>query len=384
MANISGKYAIVAIGETAVGKRPEASTNSLHIEAIKACLQEAGIGPTEVDGLVTNQPLNDAHRSYAVKIAHMAGITPQFAIDIALGGATPCAMAQTAVMAIETGMANTVVCVHARKRSTPDPTLGYPIRGGSEQWEQPWGHFSPVATHAFAAQRHMHDYGTRSEDLAHFAVAFRKHASLNGNATMKKPITVEDHQQSRMVVAPLHLLDCSLESDGGGAYLVTRAERARNFPKRPVLILGMGQHHPHQSLMDASSLTTLGGKRSSEMAYQMAGLGPKDMDFAEFYDCFTITALITLEDYGFCKKGEGKDFVKNGTIEIGGKLPMNTHGGLLSQAHIEGMFHITEAVKQLRGNDVEGERQVEDARLGIISGHGGNLCNHSSLILGRA
>jgi len=186
------------------------------------------------------KPLNDAHHSYAVKIAHMAGITPRFATDIALGGATPCGMVQTAVMAIESGMASTVVCVHSRKRATPDPTPGNPIRSGDEHWEQPWCHFSAVANHAFAAQRHMYEYGTRSEDLAHVAVACWKHACLNKNAWMRKPLTIEEHQQSRMIVDPLHLLDCCLESDGGGAILVTSKERARDFPKPPVAILGMG------------------------------------------------------------------------------------------------------------------------------------------------
>ena len=384
MANLNGKYAIVGVGETAVGKRPDASTHSLHLEAIKVCLQDAGVSAVQVDGLLTNQPLNDAHRSYAVRLAHMAGIDPRYATDLALGGATPIAMVQHAVMAIEAGMADTVVCVHARKRATPDPTPGHPIRSGDEHWEQPWGHFSAVANHAFAAQRHMYEYGTRSEDLAQIAVSTRKHACMNNNATMRKPLTVADHQQSRMIVDPLHLLDCSLESDGGGAVLVTSAERARDFPKSPVFILGMGQHHPHFSLMDAPSLTTLGGKRSSEMAYQMAGLSPKEMDFAEIYDCFTITTLITLEDYGFCAKGEGKDFVKNGRIEVGGELPVNTHGGLLSQAHLEGMLHVTEGAKQLRGNEVETERQVKDARVGIVSGHGGSLCMHATLILGAS
>ncbi len=384
MANPSGKCAVVGVGETAVGKRPEASTHSLHLEAIKACLDDAGFTAGQVDGFITNQPLNDGHRSYAVRLAHMAGIDPRYATDLALGGATPIAMVQHAVMAIEAGMATNVLCVHARKRATPDPTPGHPIRSGDEHWEQPWGHFAAVANHAFAAQRHMHDYGTRSEDMAEVAIATRKHACMNRNATMRKPITLVDHQQSRMIVAPLHLLDCSLESDGGGALLVTSAERARDFPKPPVPILGMGQHHPHSTLMDAPSLTTLGGKVSSELAYKMAGLAPKDMDFAEIYDCFTITTMITLEDYGFCAKGEGKDFVKNGRISVGGDLPVNTHGGLLSQAHLEGMLHVTEAVQQLRGGEVEAERQVQGAHAGIVSGHGGSLCMHSTLILGGA
>jgi acetyl-CoA acetyltransferase len=382
MSNLSGKYAIVGVGETEVGKRPDATTHSLHLEAIRGCLADAGVKTSQVDGLLTNQPLTDAHRSYAVRLAHMAGIDPNFATDLALGGATPVAMIQNAALAIEAGMANYVVCVHARKRSTPDPTPGFPIRSGDEHWEQPWGHFSAVAGHAFAATRHMHEFGTSSEDLAQIAISTRKHACMNKNATMQKPMTLEDHQASRMVVAPLHLFDCSLESDGGAALLVTSVERARDLPKKPVLVLGMGQHHPHSSLMDAPTLTTLGGKRSSELAYAMAGLGPKDMDFAQIYDCFTITTLITIEDYGFCSKGEGKDFIKDGRIEVGGEIPVNTHGGLLSQAHLEGVTHVTEGVKQLRGNEVEPERQVKGAHSGIISGHGGSLAMHASLILG--
>lgn len=230
MSNISGRYAIVGVAETKVGKRPDASTHSLHLECIKACLDDAGIKASDVDGFITNQPLNDAHRSYAVRMANMARMSPTYATDLALGGATPIAMVQNAVMAIEAGMANTVLCVHARKRSTPDPTPGSPIRHGDEHWEEPWGHFSAVANHAFAAQRHMYEFGTTSEDLAHVAVATRKHACLNQNATMRKPMTIADHQASRFICEPLRLFDCALESDGGGAVIVTSAERARDFP----------------------------------------------------------------------------------------------------------------------------------------------------------
>jgi acetyl-CoA acetyltransferase len=204
--NISGKYAIVGVAETKVGKRPEASTHSLHLECIKACLDDAGIKAADVDGFLTNQPLNDSHRSYAVRMANMARMHPNYATDLALGGATPIAMVQNAVMAIEAGMANTVMCVHARKSGTPDPSPGHPIRHGDEHWEEPWGHFSAVANHAFAAQRHMHDFGTTSEDLAHVAVSTRKHACLNNNATMRKPMTIADHQASRYIVDPLDCL----------------------------------------------------------------------------------------------------------------------------------------------------------------------------------
>ena len=200
------------------------------------------------------------------------------------------------------------------RHSQPSP--GNPIRHGDEHWD----HFSAVANHAFAAQRHPHEFGTTSEDLAHVAVATRKHACLNRNEIMRKAMTVADHQASRYIVDPLRLFDCALESDGGGAVLVTSAERARDFSAAAGGDSGRGQHHPHFSLMDAPSLTTLGGKKFSELAHKMVGV-TREMDFAEIYDCFTITTMTTLEDYGFCKKGEGKDFVKNGRIEVGGELP---------------------------------------------------------------
>lgn len=385
MASIRGRCAIVGIGETETGKRPGVSTLSLHLEAIKLALEDAGLRNTDVDGLLTNQPMHDPMRCYGVVVACAAGITPTYTTDLALGGATPVAMAEHAVMAIEAGLCHTVVCVHARNQATRHtlPRRGE-IRDGWEDFEEPYGHLSAVANHAFAASRHMHEYGTTSEQLGAIAVAARKHANLNPRATMYgRPMSLEDHQNSRWVVRPLRLLDCCLNSDGGGAFIVTSAERARALKKPPVYILGMGTHNPHSNLLEAPTLTTLGGQISSQKAYRMAGLGPKDMDFAELYDCFTITTLITLEDYGFCPKGEGGRWVQGGRIELGGELPVNTHGGLLSQAHIEGMLHITEAVKQLRGGEVEPERQVKDARVGIVSGHGGNLATHATLILGN-
>lgn len=378
-----GKYAIVGIGETETGKLPGVSTLALHLEAIRRALADAGLKNTDVDGLLTNQPMHDPMRSYGVIVAHAAGITPAYTTDLALGGATPVSMAQHAAMAIEAGLAHTVICVHARNQATRKllPRRGA-IRDGWEDFERPYGLNSAIANHAFAASRHMHEYGTTSEQLGALAVAARKHANLNKKAAMHgRPMRIEDHQSSRYTVAPLRLLDCCLNSDGGGAFVVTSAERARDLPRKPVYILGMGTNNPHSNVAEAPTLTTLGGKKASESAYRMAGVGPEDMDFAEIYDCFTITTLITLEDYGFCPKGEGGRWVEGGRTEIGGELPVNTHGGLLSQAHIEGMLHVTEAVKQLRGDEVEPERQVPDARVGIVSGHGGSLSTHATLIL---
>ncbi|MDY6862788.1 MAG: thiolase family protein, partial [Thermodesulfobacteriota bacterium] len=213
--------------------------------------------------------------------------------------------------------------------------------------------------------------------------ACRKHACLNSNAQMKKPVTIEDHQNSPMVIDPFHLLDICLVSDGGAAVLVTSAETAGSLKSKPVFISGVGEGHNAYHLDNAVSLTEFEGtKNSAKNALKMAGLELGDIDLAEIYDCFTYTMLVQLEDYGFCRKGEGGAFVENGRIELGGDLPVNTHGGLLSQAHLDGMAHITEAVKQLRG--VCGDRQVKDAEVALVTGNGGHFfTSHSTLLLRR-
>jgi acetyl-CoA acetyltransferase len=383
-AGLSGKYAIVGIGETETGKLPGTTVLTLHLEAIRRALADSGLEKGAIDGLITNQPINDPFRSYANYLAASGGLDVTFATDLGLGGATPVAMAQMAVMAINAGLCSTVVCVHGRNRATAStqPYRGE-IRDGNEDYEEPFGLLGAPAAHAAVAQRHMFEYGTTSEQLGAVAVAMRRHAAMNAAATMREPITIADHQASRWIVKPLHILDCCLVSDGGGAFIVTSAPRARDLPKPPTYILGMGQHHPQNNLMEAKTITTGGGQVSAAMAYGMAGLRPENMDFAQIYDCFTITVLVTLEDYGFCPKGEGGRWVEGGRIEVGGELPVNTHGGLLSGAHVEGMLHVTEAVKQLRGGSVEPERQVEGAKLGIVSGHGGIFATHSTLILGN-
>jgi acetyl-CoA acetyltransferase len=337
--------------------------------------------PSDVNGVLCDQPNNSPQRSYALTVAHAAGIPVTYATDLAMGGATPVASVAHAIMAIEAGLCDTVVCVHAQKQATGrlEPRRG-DLRNGKEDYEEPFGLLGAPAQHASAAARHMHEYGTTGEQLAAVAVAFRKHASMNAAAQMRTPISVDDVMNSRWIVKPFHLLDCCVVSDGAGAVVVTSAERARDLPKRPAYVWGFGTGHLPDTL-ESPTLTTLGGAQSSKVAYRMAGVGPKDMDFAEVYDCFTAIAMITLEDYGFCQKGEGGAFVENGRIEIGGELPVNTHGGLLSQGHVEGMLHITEAVKQLRGGEVEPERQVKNARVGIVSGHGATLSCHATMIV---
>ncbi|NIO09390.1 MAG: thiolase family protein, partial [Deltaproteobacteria bacterium] len=253
------------------------------------------------------------------------------------------------------------------------------LASGWEDFLFPFGAVGAPIDYALGARRHMHEYGTTSRQFAAIAVACRKHACLNPNAQMREPITIEDHQSSRMIADPFRLLDCSLVSVGAGAVVVMGADRAKDSPQPAAYVLGMGYSCRFGTIAYADNLTTVAGKESSSQAFRMAGLTPKDVDVVELYDCFTYTVLVTLEDYGFCKKGEGGGFVENGRIELGGKLPVNTHGGLLSQAHVGGILHVTEAVTQLR--HAAGARQVQNVEVVAVSGQCGQLGIHNTLLL---
>jgi len=252
---------------------------------------------------------------------------------------------------------------------------------GHPYFEQPYGASIP-GFYAMIAQRHMHVYGTTREQLASVAVNTRAHALLHPNAQMKTPLTMEQVLAAKPIADPLGMLDCCLISDAGGAFIVTSAERARDLKAKPVYLQGIGEFHTHEHLMCAPSLTEFGAIESGKAAYKMAGLGPQDMDFAELYDCFTIVPIIELEEMGFVRPGEGGAFFAEGHARIGGKLPVNTHGGMLSHAHAGaagGLFGIVEAVRQLRGG--LGPRQVEGAEVALVHNEGGILSSHCTLIL---
>lgn len=380
--SLTDKYLIVGIGESEVGKLPHMTSLGCSLEACKRAIEDAGLGKNDIDGIISQQPYTDPVFMYTFLISESLGIYPKFCTDLNRGGATPISMIQHAIMALETGDCNYVLCVYGENQRSGfrSKTHGQ-IRWGIEDFEYPYGIFMPAPLYALGARRHMHEYGTKSEQFGAIAVACRKHASLNPKAQVRQPITIEDHQNSPMFCDPFHTLDICLLSDGGGAVIVTSAERAKDLKQRPIYISGIGQGTTTFHINVTPSLTTFEGtKVSSERAFTMAGMDLKDIDFAEIYDCFTYTVLVTLEDYGFCKKGEGGAFVEGGRIELGGELPINTHGGLLAHAHIDGINHIIEAVEQLRGGC--GDRQVKDAQIGLVTGHGGHFFNsHSTLIL---
>ncbi|HWZ17688.1 MAG TPA: thiolase, partial [Ktedonobacteraceae bacterium] len=249
-------------------------------------------------------------------------------------------------------------------------------------YESPYG-YTLVGAYAMAARRHMHQYGTTSEQLAEIAVVTRKHASLNPLAMYRDAITVQDVLNSRMIADPLHLLDCCVVSDGGGAVLVTTEERARELKQPPIFILGSSESHTHAQISQMPDLTVTAAAITGPRAFSEAGITPGEIDMAMIYDSFTITVLLLLEDLGFCKKGEGGAFVQEDRIALGSQLPVNTDGGGLSSNHpgMRGIFLIIEATRQLRGQS--GQRQVENAKLAVAHGSGGLLSSQATTILGK-
>jgi acetyl-CoA acetyltransferase len=251
-----------------------------------------------------------------------------------------------------------------------------------QAFEHPYKPFNPPTSYALAAARHMHQYGTKREQLAQIAVAARKWAQLNPEAFTREPLTVEDVLKSRMISDPLTVRDCCLVTDGGGAYVLTRADRAKDLRKAPSYLLGVGAAHWHRQISSMPDLTVTAASESGQRACEMAGLGPQDVDVVELYDAFTINTLLFLEDLGFCGKGEGGDFVAGGRIAPGGELPVNTNGGGLSCVHpgMYGIFLLIEAVRQLRGEG--GDRQVKGVEVALAHGNGGVLSSQITALLG--
>jgi acetyl-CoA acetyltransferase len=384
--SVKGKCAIVGLGVTPMGKIYGRSATSFAAEAIKLALDDAGLQKEEVDGLLINANL-------ASEMNPMAQMALGFQ-DLALlnvmnaYGSTAGTMIQYASMAIQEGLANVVVLVYADAPLAPARGSGASYGGaglretGMASLRAAYGYYGANPGYALAARRHMHLFGTTSEQLGAIAVSQRKWAMKNPWAQMHKPLTLEEHQNSRFIVEPLHLFDCCLVSNGGVAVVITSSERAKSLKQPPVYVLGMGQSAPgdNQSTEREPGVYT-GAKQSGEHALTMAGITLKDIDICEIYDCYTYTVLVTLEDYGFCKKGEGGAFVSDGKLDPGGLLPTNTGGGQLSAYYMWGFTPLSEAVVQARGQG--GERQVQKNDLILVSGNGGILNYHSTTILSK-
>jgi len=384
--SLKGRYAIVGLGLTEMGRVYD-SAMGFAVEAVRRALDDAGLARQNVDGLCLNPGLawgEAAMGSFALQQA--LGLRDLgYSTTMNIGGATAAAMVQHAVMAIEAGLATTVACVFSdAPLKPPKPAADGKQKQGSAAaygfargLNAAYGQFGVNALYALVARRHMHRYGTTNDHLGAVAVAERAWANRNPAAQFHDAaLTLADYHRSRWIVEPFHLLDCCLVSNGGAAVIVTSAERAESLRQPPVYIWGFGQGHPGGDPVDT---LTSGAPWARQNAFRMAGIDTSDVDVAELYDCYTFTVLVTLEDYGFCPKGESGRFVADGTIAPGGRLPVNTGGGQLSSFYMWGMTPLSEGVIQARGQG--GARQVDDHDVVLVSGNGGILSTHSTLVL---
>jgi acetyl-CoA acetyltransferase len=384
---MSTGVAIVGVGESdEVGVVPHKSALDLHAEAASTALRHAGLELRDVDALFTC----GVDFTPSLLVADYLGIMPRYSSSDSIGGSSFVAHVHEAIVAIQASLCEVALITHGetrrsnRKRGvSPRPAHDDPWLP-DWQWERIYGVASPPAAYALAATRHMHDYGTTSEQLAEIAVATRKWAALNPRALHRDPLSVDDVLASPWVVYPFHLLDCCLVTDAGGAVVVTSLERARRLDAPAIEVLGSGTAISHFAISQMPDLTESPARVSGEAAFAQAGVRPADVDVAELYDSFTYTVLLELEDLGFCAKGEGGDFVSGQRTAPGGDFPMNTSGGGLSYTHpgMFGIFLLIEAVRQLRGEC--GERQVADAELAVVSGMGNYLSSAATAVLARA
>ena len=373
------KAAIVGVGYTAQqGTVPDRTAMSLALEASKNAIEDAGLRAQDIDGLLL-QPVMGAAHSYTVA-AHL-GINLGFTANEDVMGASANCIAHHAAMAVASGMANYVLCLYATTSQSGSPQMGRMRPAGSDS---AYGLFGAAMQYALAARRGMHEFGTGPETWKHIAVNTRKWANLNPRATFyDRPMTFDDYFAEPWVAEPFRRADCCLVSDGARAFIVTAAERARALKQPPVYISGMGQHHHTADIVQSRFATgPTGAQHSGEAALKMAGIALSDIDACEIYDCFTYTVELTMQSYGFFKRGEGKDFFKDGRTAPGGEFPVNTSGGLLSEVYYMGFTPLTEAVMQLRGQC--GPRQLKDPHYILTSGNGGILQTHSTTILRRS
>lgn len=387
--SISDKTCIIGAGETEYVRGTDASLAKLCIQASLAACEDAGIHPSEIDGVISPWKYNVRHEEFV----HGLGIRElKFSGRLEMGGASAIAAIQTAALAVASGVAEYIL-VATGQRGYSGPRLGagdpsildlnnefMPNAEYRDNLEYPYGLMVPMQYFSLHANRWFHEYNPDPDGMKIVAMTCRKHAHLNSKAYMNgRAMTGDDYDKSPMLVTPFRLLDCSLEVDGAGAVIVTSSKNQHRF-KNPIYISGIAEGHPTypDDMATRPDILDMGITHAAPRAFKMAGVTHDEIDFAEIYDCFTFIVLRQLEEMGFCARGEASEFVKGGRISLGGELPVNTHGGLLSQAHIVGINHVIEAVYQLRGT--AGKAQVENAKTGLVTGYG-DLSDGSIAIL---
>jgi len=384
---MSREPVIVGIGLSDYPKAPELSSLQHHAQAMQRALADCGVPKSDIDGYATvgtSPGIDDA-----VQMAEILGIDHRWIDSTMTGGSSFEFHVQHAAAAIREGLCDTVLVTYGsdylsrrgRTLGTGGLARSHRVRG-PQMFEAPHG-LTLVGAYAMIAQRHMHEFGTKPEQLAEIAVGVREFAGLNPKAMYQDPITVDDVLSSRMVADPLHKLECCVVSDGGGAIVLTTEERARDLRQPPAYVLGAAGGQTHWNISQMPDFTVSAGARCGPEAFGHAGVRPEDIDVIQIYDSFTITVLMLLEDLGFCPKGEGGPFVAEGHLKRDGKLPLNTDGGGLSSCHsgMRGIFLLVEAVRQLRGQ--AGEAQVPNCELAVAAGSGGWLSEIAVVVLGK-
>ncbi|MGC2486057.1 MAG: thiolase family protein [Acidimicrobiales bacterium] len=372
------KYVIAGIGHTKYGDLGGRSTLSMNVEACRGALVDANVEKYAVDALFVKYPTSNFQSMYGQKVAERLGLHPRVGGVWDQAGASPSSMIAFAAMAIDAGQCEVALVTFAdNPRSVSRHAYAHALGPYG-----PYGWFGVVAGYAMIARAHMEQFGTTGEHLGAVAVACREHGSRNPNAQLQRSISLEDHEESPWVVEPLRRSDCCLISDGGAAVVVMSAARADELGvSDAVPILGFGQGQTSWEVAQRPSLVATEARRSAETAFAMAGITPAQIDAAQLYDCFTIAVLMTIEAYGFCAPGQAGPFVSEpGALQVGGSLPLNTSGGLLSETGMPGLQLILEGVRQIRGTSTS---QVPAAKTCVVSNQGGIMQTHSTLILGR-
>lgn len=378
MIDFRDKAAIVGIGETEYVRGATKPSAEQILEATRIAISDAGLTPRDIDGMVLSPVLITAE-----EIAANLGIEDiRYSVTVNMGGASPITALQSAAMAIAAGVAKNVVVTvgwngYSAMRPKHDAAVVEPLSLAAMErtlsnYYLPYGCASPVQMYAWMAMRHKTLFGIDDEATGAVAIACRKHAQFNDKAIHQgRPIDMDAYLQSRMISTPFRLHDCCLETDGAATVVLTSAEHAEDLPHKPVYLMAAAEGHPYPAddIANRPDMFHIGLNNSAPKAFAMAGLKPTDMDFLQVYDCFTYVVLLQLEALGLCEQGASGEFVKNGNIEIGGRYPINTHGGLLAQAHVWGLNHAVEATRQLRG-DAPPEVQVPNAEIGLVTGWG--------------
>ncbi len=380
-----GKTAIAGVGMAGLGQADGYTELEILTEAAMQAIADAGLTLQDIDGITTCSSLSSM---WVLPVIEYLGIRPTFIDSTMLGGSSYVAHLLPAIHALESGQCNAVLVCYGSTQRTAQFNRAELTKVRKvldpQPYEMPYDPPLPVAAYALAAGRHMHQYGTTREQLAEVAVAARKWAQLNPEAVMRGDLSAEDVINARPVCDPLTVRDCCMVSDGAGAFVLVRADRARDLKRKPVYLLGNATAVWNRQVSSMHDLTVTAAAESGARCFDMAGYRAADMDLAMLYDAFTINTILFLEDLGFCKKGEGGAFVQDGAIAPGGRLPVNTNGGGLSCIHpgMYGVFLVIEAVRQLRGEC--GARQLDAPQLAVVHGNGGTLSSQSTAVLGTA